>query len=235
MMAYAALPEDLLDYICANAPGRGNAELAAMVNAAFGTTFTVAAMKTYKARHKIRSGIKPKPPSVFTPEIRGYIFSSYEGIPYREMARLVNEHFGTSISEDKFRWFYQNNKLRCGVRWSGASVSPGSVSKKKDGYQYIKMDDGTWRLYHHVLWEQVNGPIPPGHMVTFLDGNVQNTDISNLALISREEQMQLLKDGLRFDNPNLTKTGILIARVKNEARKRQKRRRSDEQNDRRCD
>lgn len=229
-MAYAKLPEGVLEFVRANALGRGSAELAAMTNAAFGTSFTAAKMKGYKAYHKIRSDITPKPPSVFTPPIREYIFSHYEGISYVEMADIVNKQFGTMIPKEKFRWFYQNNKLKCGMNVSWNKAAPGDVSKKKDDYQYIKMADGTWKLYHHYLWEQAHGPIPPGHMVTFLDGNIKNTDLSNLALISRTEQMHLVKDNLRFENPELTKTGILITKVKIATGKKQKRRRSDESN-----
>ena len=114
---------------------------------------------------------------------------------------------------------------------TGKKAAPGSVSQKKDDYQYIKLEDGTWTQYHRYLWEQAHGPIPPGHMVTFLDGNIQNTDLSNLALISRTEQMHLMKDDLRFDNPELTKTGILIAKVKIAAGKKEKRRQSNESSD----
>lgn len=230
-MAYAKLPDGVLEFVQTNAPGRGNAELAEMTNTAFGTSFTAVKMKGYKAHHGIRSGIKPKPPSDFTPEIREYILEHYDGVPYGNMADMVNQHFHTAIPKEKFRWFYQNNNLRCGVRWTGKKAIPGSISKKKDDYQYIKLEDGTWKLYHHFLWEQAYGPIPPGHMVTFLDGNIQNTDLSNLALISRAEQMQVVIDRLRFNDPELTKTGILIARIKTTAKQQKKRRRSDESND----
>ena len=180
-------------------------------------------MKNYKYSHKIKSGIQPKPPSAFTPEIREYILSHYGGVPYGKMADIVNQHFGTSIPVKSFRWFYQNNKLRCGVHWTANKAEPGDISQKKDDYQYRKMEDGSWRLYHHWLWEQAHGPIPAGYVVTFLDGNIQNTDINNLALISRSEQMHLVKDGLRFENPEHTRTGILITKVKMAANKRQKR------------
>lgn len=227
-MAYHKLPNGVPEFIQTNAEGRSNAELAEMANTTFGTSFTASSIKAYKANHGIRSGIKPKPPSVFTPQMQEYILAHHNGVPYADMADMVNQHFGTSIPKEKFRWFYQNNKLRCGVRWTGKKAVPGSVSQKKDDYQYIKMEDGTWRLYHHFLWEQAYGPVPPGHMVTFLDGNIQNTDLSNLALVSRAEQMQVVRDRLRFDNPELTKTGILIAKIKVAASKQKQRRKSSE-------
>lgn len=228
-MAYEKLPEEVLEFVRANAPGRGNAELAAITNAAFGTSFTAAKMKGYKSSHKIRSGIQPKPPSVFTPEIREYIFSHHEGVPYIKMADMVNQRFGTSIPAKSFRWFYQNNKLRCGVHWSGKKAEPGSVSQKKDTYQYIKMEAGSWRLLHHVIWEREHGPIPDGHKVTFIDGDIQNVSIDNLMLVTNAEQMILARDNLRFDDPQLNKTGILIAKIK-AAGSQKKRRRSDEAN-----
>lgn len=226
-MVNEKIPEGVLEFVRANAPGIGSAELAAKTNAAFGTSFTASQMKYYKAHHKIKSGIKPKPPSAFTPEIRDYIFTHYEGVPYGKMAEVVNQQFGTSIPTKSFRWFYQNNKLRCGVRWTGKSVEPGSVSQKKDDYQYIKMEDGSWRLLHHVIWEREHGPIPDGHKVTFIDGDIQNVSIDNLMLVTNAEQMILARDNLRFDDPQLNKTGILIAKIKVAGRQK-KRGASDE-------
>lgn len=61
-----------------------------------------------------------------------------------------------------------------------------------EGYIEIKVAEGMhqFRLKHRVVWEQHHGPIPRGSNVQFRDGNRQNCDISNLYLISREDQMK---------------------------------------------
>lgn len=221
-MAYRKIPDGVLEFVRANAAGRSSSELADMVNAAFGTSFTAAGIKGYKANHGIRSGVTPRPPAAFPPEIREYILSHYEGVPYCDMADMVNAHFGTAFPKEKFRWFYQNNHLRCGVYWTGRTADPGTISRKKDEYQYIKTEDGKWILLHRYLWEQAHGPIPPGYKVTFLDGNIQNVSLENLVLVSNAEQMILSRDNLRFSDPQLSQAGILLAKIKIAASKRQK-------------
>jgi len=68
----------------------------------------------------------------------------------------------------------------------------GTVRIFKDGYLYKKVSQvakggGTinWRPLHHLVWQEFNGDVPPNHVVIFRDGNRQNCDIKNLALLSR--------------------------------------------------
>ncbi len=58
-------------------------------------------------------------------------------------------------------------------------------------YKYIRVSLGKWVLYHRWLWEQVNGKIPPNHVLRFKDGDSMNCEIENLELLSFEENMQL--------------------------------------------
>lgn len=54
-------------------------------------------------------------------------------------------------------------------------------------YQYYKIADSQWVLYHRWLWEQANGPIPAKHIVRFIDGNTMNVDLSNMECIPMSE------------------------------------------------
>ena len=47
-----------------------------------------------------------------------------------------------------------------------------------------------WRAVHLINWEQVNGPLPAGHVVTFKDGNKLNVEYDNLILVTKQEIMQ---------------------------------------------
>lgn len=221
MSGYHKLPEGVLEFIRKNAPGRSNADLVEMTNAAFGTDFDVEKMKGYKAYHKIRSGIQPRPPSPFTKEIREFIFANSEGITYEQMTQMVNERFQTDLPSAKLRWFYQNNKIKSGVTVIVNSKPVGTVVTDPDGYLRRKTPEGKWELLHRLLWEEANGPIPAGHKVTFLDGNKENVSLENLVLVTNAEQMIMAKDGLRFQDPQLTKTGLLIAKVKIATKQRQ--------------
>jgi hypothetical protein len=46
------------------------------------------------------------------------------------------------------------------------------------------------RYLHHVVWEEHNGPVPPGHKVCFRDGNHLNCALENLMLLTNDEQQQ---------------------------------------------
>lgn len=64
---------------------------------------------------------------------------------------------------------------------------------KKDGYIImIVAERNPWTgadtrpvLKHKWLWEQANGPVPPGHVLKSLDGNKLNTDPSNWEAVPR--------------------------------------------------
>lgn len=70
------------------------------------------------------------------------------------------------------------------------------------GEKYLRKDHGQmlWFIkpkgrnrimpYHQFRWEQLNGPIPPGHVVAFRDGDTMNTTDNNLVLLTRGELMR---------------------------------------------
>ena len=96
----------------------------------------------------------------------------------------------------------------------------GTEKLLADGYIWVKVDDQryvkkgvNWIQKHRKIWQDHNGPIPDGHVVIFLDGDRKNFDINNLACISMADNARLNQNGLRFDDPDLTKSGVSIAKV----------------------
>lgn len=62
----------------------------------------------------------------------------------------------------------------------------------KDGYLQRKMTDTKctskdYRMVHHLVWEEQNGPVPTGHALIFKDRNKTNIQLDNLELITRAE------------------------------------------------
>jgi len=66
------------------------------------------------------------------------------------------------------------------------------IRDKSDGYFEMKMAEGMhqWRLLHRVIWERLNGAIPKGQIVIFLDKNQKNLNIKNMALMTKAENMK---------------------------------------------
>lgn len=85
------------------------------------------------------------------------------------------------------------------------------------GYWCVKVCDGkgnkNWVAKHRLIYEKAYGKIPKGHKVIFADGNRENFDLDNLVLVSSSEELILNRRKLLFDDKEITKTGVLIAKV----------------------
>lgn len=73
----------------------------------------------------------------------------------------------------------------------------GSERLSEDGYLERKVTDDPalvparrWVAVHRLLWIEVNGSIPDGHLVEFRDGDKTHIAIDNLELVSRVEHMR---------------------------------------------
>jgi len=88
-----------------------------------------------------------------------------------------------------------------------------------DGYRLVKVDTtnpytghrGWWRHKQVVVWEQLHGPVPPGMVVAFKDGNRAHCDIENLELRSRGEHLALNRVRYNHVDMELRPTVRLLA------------------------
>jgi hypothetical protein len=71
---------------------------------------------------------------------------------------------------------------------------------------------GGTNYLHHVIWEEHNGPVPPGYKVCFIDGNHLNCSIDNLELLSNSEQPRKHTTGAnQFTVTAKTRLNLLLA------------------------
>ena len=92
----------------------------------------------------------------------------------------------------------------------------GSVRITVDGYYEIKISDpNKWQLMQRYIWEKENGrKLLKNECVIFLDGNKSNLEPDNLMAIKRSELARVNKNHRITDDPELTKSGIYVERVK---------------------
>lgn len=85
----------------------------------------------------------------------------------------------------------------------------------KDGYILIKANKhGNYVLKHKWIYEKYhNCKIPKGYVCIFLDGNKLNFDINNLAIVSKNENLILNRNKLRFEAVEATESGIKVAQL----------------------
>ena len=200
-------PREVHAFIRDHVAGRTAQELADMTNAAFGTNFTASSMKSYKANHKLNSGLTGRFEKGHIPPNKG--------------------RKGYVAPGSEKGWFQKGS-----TPWD--TVPVGTIVTKTDGYLWKKIDDKpgvwlqNWKQLHLLIWEDAYGPVPEGHRVIFKDGDHQNCTLENLALVTLAENAVMNKSGLRFTNAAHTETGILIAKIKIAAGKRKKRRNTHE-------
>jgi hypothetical protein len=90
----------------------------------------------------------------------------------------------------------------------------GSERINTYGYHDVKIaDPNKWRAKHALMWEEMNGPIPRGHVVIFIDGDKDNIQHINFALVKRAELARLNKTGFSTQPKEFRETHIAIARL----------------------
>lgn len=181
-------PAEIRDYILANYDGVGPTEMTARLNDRFGTTYNVRQLSAYYKNHKLICGLTGRfEPGHVPPNKgrKGYFSPGSEKGWFRKGQQALNHKPVGSERIDA-----------------------------RDGYVLIKTaEPNVYRPKHKVIWEAANGSVPPGHVITFIDGNKQNLDISNLRMITQGENATLNKKGLRGGDTNLFESGLLVARL----------------------
>ena len=189
-------PKEVHEFIQANYYGRRPEELAVLVNKKFGKEYTRSQLKGFYRNHDLNSGLTGQFEKGHIPE-NGFK-------PGQVPPGSVKHRF---------------KKGHKPINWRPV----GSERVNVDGYIEIKTEEpNVWKLKQKVVWEAVNGPVPDGFKLIFLDGNKENISIENLEMVSNDEMLEMNRKGLRYDDPESTKTGILIAKVNRAAAKLQK-------------
>ena len=193
-----------------------------------------------------------KPQHKWTDEEKEYLASIVKGSTYKEITDKMNDKFEYNFSEEQVKGMMYRNKLTTGTGgyfkkgstpWNkglkgymGANktsfkkgiippnqVPIGTESITKGGYMKVKVGEpNKWKLKQRYIYEQHYGEIPKDYNVIFADKNIRNFDINNLVLVSKAEMLILNNNKLIFEDKELTKVGVNIAKVIDKAKKRSK-------------
>ena len=189
-------------FLKANYKGISNAELHQLFTAKFGVDVTVKQVKSFKQRNRLDSGLK-----------------GTEGIAPPNKGKEMSEYMTPeAIERTRATRFEKGHRPATWLPVGSERVDA------KDGYVLIKTaEPDVYKLKHRVIRESANGEIPEGHNVIFLNGDRTDLRLENLALISKATHALINKNGLRYKDPELTKTGIIIGELMAEAGKANRR------------
>ena len=194
-------PQGMYEFVRDNSWGVSSKDMADMVNEKFGTNFTQNMMKQFRQRHGIKSGLTGWYQKGHPPGTKGKTIEEICKHDPEKLARVRSTQFKKGdrpVNE----------------------MPVGTIVVNSDGYKLRKksMEGGLWDRWeplHRAVWEEHNGPIPEGMVVTFKDSNRLNCDIDNLMLITRRENQALSRKNLRSEDPDLTEAGLALIKLEN--------------------
>ena len=182
--------EDQAQFIKDNYAGRSVAEMTALFNKTFTTAMTKQQIKTFVHNRGITSGHT------------GQFERGHKPWNYGTKGQGLTGANRTSFKKG-------NEPANRRPLWD-ERVCP------KDGYIQMKVPEPDpytgfptrYKNKHVWVWEQENGPVPPGMVVAFRDGGQTNCEPDNLMLLSRAELLRLNQAGYK-DAPDELKPSIL--------------------------
>ena len=189
-------PPEVREFLSANNTGRTAEEVTAMLNSEFNCCYTVAQIKGFRSRAHLRSGLTGHFEPGHIPANKGK-----KGVYAKGCERT---------------WFKQGHMPH-------NHVPVGTEVMSTDGYLKIKIaEPNVWVFKHIMEWEKHNGKIQDGCLISFKDGDHYNCNIENLMCITRTEHAILNRQKLRSSSPELTETGLALAKLKHKIQEVQK-------------
>lgn len=151
-----------------------------------------------------------------------FLKENIKGKTTDELIILMHRHFGETYKRQQIKYYKRKYGLTSGVdtRFKKKQIPHNKKNigyefiDTKTGYSYIKTKTG-WKLKHRYLYEKIYGKIPKGYSVIFADQDKNNFDINNLILVNDRDKLVAKNKRLFTSNQELTKTGLLIAKLSN--------------------
>ena len=196
-------PERVCQFIEDSYMGTGYEQMRGMVNDRFGTNYSKEQIKSYYKNHHLNSGLKG---------------DLEKGRGWNKGKKMSPEQY----AKCKGTMFKKGNRPH-------NAVPVGTEVVRGDGYHQTKVaEPDKWILTHILIWQQANGDVPEGCLVSFKDGNPDHISIDNLFLETRQEHLEMNRRGYRSEFPEITEAGLNVADLRIAARHKSDKRKKKE-------
>ena len=200
--------------------------LAEAHNVKFGTNIGATAIGGH-VKHTLGIDKQRLSGEFLTDEQKAFIEEYYPHHSVKDTTKAFNEKFGTNKNKCTMLNYARRHGLmvdeeivtqskrephRIGGTSKIAEREIGSI--RFDGrYWLIKTENG-WKSCHRAIWEEHYGKVKNGNAVIYLDGDITNWSIDNLAEVPITYLGMLDRNGLRSKHPVLTEAGIMWCDLK---------------------
>lgn len=175
------------DFIRENNFNRTSFEIADMLKIKFGISITPGQIKNFRSRYKL-------PPCGLTGRFEK------EHVPANKGVKSPGTGDQATI--------FQKGHIPKNHR------PVGSIRICCDGYIYEKIaEPRKWKQKHVIVWESIHGPKPKNSAIIFLDKDKTNLDPNNLMCVKRNELVRINQNHLLYENAEISKAGVLIAKI----------------------
>jgi len=114
------------------------------------------------------------------------------------------------IRRSKLTTFKKGNKPH-NTKFDNAIVIR-TDSKTQRPYKWKRISLSKWKMLHVVMWEEVNGSIPEGHIIVFKNRDSMDVRIENLELITFAKNM--VRNTIHHYPTELKQTFRLLGKLK---------------------
>ena len=217
--------EEQIRYIKRIAKGNKKKTILEKVNKKFNLNLSLRQLNNCISNNNIKVNIR----HTWTNEQIEYLKKIAEGTPRKEIVKKLNDKFNLNLTILQVRDCMNSRGIRNNIdkRFSAKDGNRcqqekpvGTISKWECGYTRIKTGKNEWEFIQRYVWKEHYGEIPPNHSVIFLDGNTDNYNIENLALVDRNELMKYNSMRLNSDNQELNRVAVNLAKLITKAKEK---------------
>lgn len=169
--------------------------------------------------------------ALFNQEQIEFIKRNVDGVRNKELAQLINDEFGLSITPTQIsQWktthgvksktsLYGWRKGKTGGRDFKNPVEYkhskpiGAERITKRGITQVKVARGKWMDKHRYIWEQANGPVPDTDIIIFMNDDKTDFRLDNLKCISRRELSYMNKQKYQYFDEESKESAILLSKI----------------------
>ncbi len=200
-------PEEIRQFIFENYKGTSHKRMSERIKEKFNYNITPRQIKGFYGNNNLNSGLTGRFEKGSVPKNKGKKQTEFMSLEMVERTKATR---------------FKNGQMP-------HNTDPiGTVKALKDGYLWVKINNElkpknkrvNWTPLHKMMYEFYNGPVPEGHDVMFMDGNIRNFSKDNLEAVTKAERLYLNRHKFISSDSTITRSGLVLARMMNKTYKR---------------